>query len=163
MHYTLSIPQSCPICTLNPTPTSCSAACHALSYPNLLFLKAWSAKIESLPQNLTTSKSKALLAGKSTNSMAMSGESKVLPHLWWRGFEGVRCSLLLASEIGVRIPLKACDDEGLRASGSGQGVEKRNDINEVVIKTYKERGGKNLKLCICNKGLGDNNMINNHG
>ena len=77
-----------------------------------------------------------------------------------RGFEGVQRNLPLVRRIDGKMPFKACGDEGLKALDSNQGVEKRNDINEVVIRTYKKGGWRKLfAMCICYKGLGDNCRI----
>ena len=160
-------PSLCP----NPTqltpktllPPHAVQSCLPLYSPTFLSIKAWSAKIRNLFLNLIASISKDLFEGKSREDRVLGGESKVLPRLLQRGFEGVWCELLLASKIGVEMPLKASDDDGLRSMGSSQGLEKRNDINEVVIRTYGKWGWKGFHtICICCKGLRDNCTLANH-
>ena len=91
---------------------------------------------------------------------AIAGEAKVLPRLMQRGFEGVQCNLPLASRIEVRIPLKACGDDGLGSSGQVREWRKEIGLSEVVIKTYSKGAWKWFHaICMCYKGLGDKSMI----
>ena len=95
--------------------------------------------------------------------MAIRGESKVLPRLWWRGFEGVWSFLQLDNELEVKMPLKASGDEGLKASGSNKAGDKKYGLSDVVIKAYSKGGWRKLfTMYICNKGLGDNIRADNY-
>ena len=96
-HYAISIPQSCPIQAQNPLPISCSAAYNTLDPLGFFSIKAWGARIRNLFPSFTTSKSKGFFAGKITAHTIVGGESKVLPHLYQRGFEGVLCNFPLSS------------------------------------------------------------------
>ena len=161
--YTIPLSQTHPFPTQNPTPTSCRASLDTLESPNSVYHKAQSTRINAISQSLIVRNSKAISKGKSKKDRVFAGEGKVLPRLWWRGFEGVRCSLLLVSEIGVRIPIKARVDEGLGSSGQIKGWKREIGLSEVVIRAYGKGGWKGFHaICICYKGLEDNSMINSH-
>ena len=147
-HYTLSIPQSCLISTQNPAPNSCRASLCTLKTLNSLAPKALYARIKGISQSLISTDSKALFKEKYEEDRAIAGEGKVLPRLWQRGFEGVRCNLLIASRIGVRIPIKSCGDDGLGSSGQVRRWRSEMGLSEVVIRTYGKGGWKNYSLCI---------------
>ena len=125
-HYALFTPKSCPTHTQNPMPTSSRESLETLESPDSVYHKNGFDKIRSISQSLIATDSKALFKEKYEEDRAIAGESKVLPRLWWRVFEGVWCSLPLVSEIEVRILLKASGDKGSKALDSNQVMEKRN-------------------------------------
>ena len=106
---------------------------------------------------------KPLCEEKPTDSTTYGGESKVLPHIFQRGFEEVLGFLHPDRGIEGKMPPKAFNNRGLRGSGSNQGVEKRYGISIVMIRTYSKGGWRKLfAMCICYKGLGNNSKIISH-
>ena len=139
-HYTIFVFQNHPFPTQNPLPTSCRASLDNPESPDSVYHKAQFARIKGISQSLIATDSKALFKEKYEEDRAIAGEAKVLPRLMQRGFEGVQCNLLLASRIEVRIPLKACGDDGLGSSGQIREWRKEMGLSEVVIRTYRKGG-----------------------
>ena len=125
LHYTFFMSKSCPICTQNLSPSSCRASLETLKTPNLLSLKAGCARIRRILQSLITRQLKALFKDKFREDTNFAGESKLPPRSWQKRFEGVWSLLQLDNKLEIRISLKASDNEGLKASGTSQVIEKR--------------------------------------
>ena len=113
-HYTTPLPQICPPPTKNPTPSSSRESLKHFKNTDSVFPKAGFDKIGYASQSLIIGNAKATFKGKSKGVRALGGDSESLPRLMGRGFEGDQTTLPLASEIGVKMLLKAFGNEGLR-------------------------------------------------
>ena len=102
IHYIILMSKSTLPSTQNPMPNSCRASLDTPNPLNPLFLRARDAKIRGLLQNLIIRESKSLFEGKFTDHITIAGESKVLPHLMQRGFEGGMSFLHLYSKKEVK-------------------------------------------------------------
>ena len=113
------------ILTSNPISSSCIASLDTLEITYTLFLKTGFARIRDILQSLIIKDLRGIFKEKFRENRAIGGESKVLPHLIQKGFEGGRGSLPLDSYSEVKMPLKASRDEGLRGMDINLGVERR--------------------------------------
>ncbi len=136
-HYTIHLPQIYPSPSKNPAPSSSRANLSSTKTPFSVFQKTGFTRIGYASQSSITTNSRTIFEEKSERVRAFGGEGKVLPRLMGRGFERDQTTLPIAREMGVEITLKVCSDEDLMGMGTSQGVEKRNVINEAVIRTYE--------------------------
>ena len=96
----------------SPAPISSRVSLERLTTPFFLAPYLQFARIGYTPQSLITRNPKALFEGKSERDRAFGGESKVLPHLMKRGFEGDQVTLPLDSYSEIKMPIKASGNEG---------------------------------------------------
>ena len=82
-------------------------------------------------QSLIKRDPKSLFKGNLKRDRALGGESKSLPRLIRKGFDGDQATLPLAREIGVGMPLKACDNKDLRDKGQNWGWREESLKNAV--------------------------------
>jgi len=156
-HYTSPLPQISPPPTQNPYPSSSRAILNTPKTPDSVFHKAGFARRGHASQSLSVRMPRGIFKGKSERDRAFCGESESLPRLIQTGFEGDRTTLPLASKMGVKIPLKDSDIEGLMGMDTNQGVERKKPLECSVDEGWEyKRVEKPMAMSICNKGLWDN-------
>ena len=161
-HYTTPLPQISPPPTQNPTPSSSKENLSITKTPDSVFQRVGFARLGYALQSLINKETRGIFKEESERDRAFGGESKVLPRLMRRGFEGDQTTLPLASEMGVKKPLKACGNDGSMGMDTNQGVERRKPQECSVNEGWERKGvEKDYAMCICNKGLWDNHQSAN--
>ena len=156
-HYTFPLTQSCQILAKNPTPSSSIESLKHFKNTDSVFQKVGFAKMGHASQILPVRMPRGIFKGKSERDRGFGGESKPLTRLMGRGFEGVRTTLPLASKMGVKMPFKDSESEGLMGMDINQGVEKEKPLECSVDEGWEyKRVEKPMAMCICYKGLWDN-------
>ena len=156
-HYTTPLPQISPPLTQNPTPSSSIENLSITKTPDSVFQRVGFSKIRYASQSLINKETRGIFKEESERDRAFGGESKVIPRLMRRGFEGDQATLPLDSVKGIKIPRKGCGDKGLMGMDTIQGVEKRKPQECSVDEGWERKGvEKDYAMCICNKGLWDN-------
>ena len=90
-HYAIILSQYSQNSTKNLPPTSCRESLDSLESPDSVYHKAGFDKIRGISKSLIATDTRAIFKEKYEGDRAIAGESKVLPQLIQRGFEGVWC------------------------------------------------------------------------